>query len=103
MFLARSNGDLVASTQTTGSQKSTNGGTLVDPAHDPPHINCLVEDPADHSVWACTHNYDSPGIPGDGYGIMKTTDYATWTGVLRYQDIAGVSPVPGRRSRPSSA
>jgi uncharacterized protein (TIGR03382 family) len=95
VFLARSNGDLVASTQTTGSQKSTNGGTSWTPLTNPPHINCLVEDPADHSVWACTHNYDSPGIPGDGYGIMKTTDYATWTGVLRYQDIAGVYVCPG--------
>ena len=45
-------------------------------------------------MWACTHNYDSPGIPGDGYGIMKSTDLATWTGVLRYQDINGVVAVP---------
>jgi len=90
VFLARSNGDLIAATQTMGSQMSTNGGTSWTPLASPPHINCLVENPGDTSVWACTHNYDSPGIPGDGYGIMKTTDYATWTGVLRYQDIAGV-------------
>jgi uncharacterized protein (TIGR03382 family) len=90
VFLARTNGDLIASTQTTGSQKSTNGGTSWTPLTNPPHINCLVENPTDQSVWACTHNYDSPGIPGDGFGIMKTSDYNTWTGVLRYQDIAGV-------------
>jgi len=94
LFLARSNGDLIASTQTTGSQKSTDGGTNWTPLTNPPHINCLVENPGDHTVWACTHNYDSPGIPGDGYGIMKTTDYNTWTGVLRYQDIAGVVDCP---------
>ncbi|MEP6864372.1 MAG: hypothetical protein ABJE66_27370 [Deltaproteobacteria bacterium] len=90
VFLARSNHDLIAATQTTGSQKSTDGGTTWTPLASPPHINCLVENPGDTSVWACTHNYDSPGIPGDGYGIMKTTDYATWTGVLRFQDINGV-------------
>jgi hypothetical protein len=95
VFLARSNGDLIASTQTTGSQKSVNGGTTWTPLVSPPHINCLVENPGDQSVWACTHNYDSPGIPGDGYGIMKTTDYTTWTGVLRYQDIKGVVSCPG--------
>ena len=92
-FLARSNGDLIAATQTTGSQKSTDGGASWTPLASPPHIGCLVESP-DHLVWACTHNYDSPGIPGDGYGIMKTNDYATWTGVLRYQDIAGVVDCP---------
>ena len=27
------------------------------------------------------------GEPGDGFGIMKSTDLATWTGVLKYQDI----------------
>jgi hypothetical protein len=94
VFLARSNGDLIASTQTTGSQKSVNGGTSWTPLANPPHINCLVENPADQTVWACTHNYDSPGIMGDGFGIMKTSDYATWTGVLRYQDINGVVDCP---------
>lgn len=89
-FLVRSNGDLIVATQTLGSQKSTNGGTSWTPMPNAPHINCLVENPGDHSVWACTHNFDSPGIPMDGYGIMKTTDLVNWTGVLRYQDINGV-------------
>lgn len=90
VFLARSNGDLIVSTPTQGSQKSTNGGATWTPMTGAPHINCLTENPADHTVWACTHNFDSPGIPMDGYGIMKTSDLATWTGVLRYQDINGV-------------
>ncbi|MEO8549959.1 MAG: sialidase family protein [Kofleriaceae bacterium] len=90
VFLARSNGDLIVSTLTQGSQKSTNGGATWTPLVGAPHINCLVENPGDHTVWACTHNFDSPGISMDGFGIMKSTDLATWTGVLRYQDINGV-------------
>lgn len=90
VFLARSNGDLIVSTLTQGSQKSTNGGSTWTPLTNAPHINCLVENPGDQTVWACTHNFDSPGISMDGYGIMKTSDFATWTGVLRYQDINGV-------------
>ncbi|MFT3693511.1 MAG: hypothetical protein QM831_10260 [Kofleriaceae bacterium] len=94
VFLVRPNGDLVAATQTSGSQVSHDGGTTWIPMVSPPHINCLVNDPATGDLWACTHNYDSPGIPGDGFGIMKTSDYATWTGVLRFQDIAGVVSCP---------
>ena len=96
-FLIRNDGSLVVATQTMGSQKSANPASCLSPATcnwtalaTPPHINCLAENPATHDVWACTHNYDSPGIPGDGYGIMKSSDLATWTGVLRYQDINGV-------------
>lgn len=99
-FLVRSNGDLIAATQTTGTVKSTAGAGCNNPITcawqdlpSPPHINCLVNNPATvtttHEIWACTHNYDSPGIPGDGYGIMKTTDLVTWQPVLRYSDIAG--------------
>lgn len=99
-FLIRSNGDLIAATQTMGAVKSTAGAACTSVATcawqdlpGPPHINCLVNNPATasttHEVWACTHNYDSPGIPGDGYGIMKTTDLMTWQPVLRYGDIAG--------------
>jgi hypothetical protein len=99
-FLVRSDGKLIAATQTSGAFVSNGGAGCTSEATcgwtaltAPPHINCLVENPATvattHEVWACTHNYDSPGIPGDGFGIMKTTDLATWTGVLRYQDIAG--------------
>src|SRR5262249_19055077 len=38
-------------------------------------------------LWACTQNYGVPGIASDGYGIMKTTDLAMWTGMLHFQDI----------------
>ena len=90
-FLAKQDGKLVASTQTMGSQVSDGGATCTSQAScnwaalpNAPHINCLVEHPSDHSVWACTKNYT------DGYGIMKTTDLSTWTGVLRFQDIEPV-------------
>lgn len=110
-FLVRSNGDLIAATRTMGSVKSTTGAACTDVAGcawqdlpSPPHINCLVNNPATatttHEVWACTRNYDSPGAPGDGYGIMKTTDLITWTPVLRYADIAGPADcAPGTTQR----
>src|SRR3569623_202379 len=98
-FLARSNGDLVIGTKFLGAEVSTNGGTTWTPLTNPPRINCLAENSA-HEVWACTQNFDvmtgsgSDTVPGDGYGIMKTTDLATWTGVLKYQDIAGPVECP---------
>ena len=99
-FLVRSNGDLIAGTETSGTLRSTAGDACIDSTScawqmlaSPPHVNCLVENPATlattHEVWACTENYDTPGIQGDGYGIMKTTDFVTWQPVLRFQDIAG--------------
>jgi MYXO-CTERM domain-containing protein len=89
-FLARRNGDLVAATKTLGAFKSTNGGTTWTSLASPPHINCLAENSAGE-VWACTQNYGDTmaNIPSDGFGIMKSTDLATWTGVLKYQDIQG--------------
>ena len=87
-FVVRSNGDLVAGTQTVGSFVSHDKGATWVPLTGAPHINCLVENAA-HEVWACTQNFGSPGVPPDDAGIMKTTDLATWTKVLRYQDIQG--------------
>ncbi len=89
-FVVRGNGDLVAATQGLGSFKSVNNGTDWTPLANAPHINCLVENAAGE-VWACTQNYGSQTVPSDGFGIMKTTDLVTWTGVLKYQDI--VEPV----------
>jgi hypothetical protein len=96
-FLIRHDGTLVAGTQSSGAMRSANGaGCLSEatcawiPLLGAPHINCLVENPANHDVWACTRDFASTGVPGDGYGIMKSTDLASWSGVLRYQDIKGV-------------
>jgi uncharacterized protein (TIGR03382 family) len=91
-FRARANGDLVAATQLSGTQKSGDGGITWTDVTGAPHINCLYENTAGE-LWACTLNYDLlttmgvPPIPGDGFGIMKTTDLTTWTGVLKFQDI----------------
>jgi hypothetical protein len=87
-LLVRSNGDLVLATPTLGAEVSTNHGSTWTPLANPPHINCLAENSA-HEVWACTRNYADPSNPSDGFGIMKTTDLATWTGVLKYEDIQG--------------
>lgn len=85
-FVVRANGDLVAGTPTLGAQVSHDNGATWVPLTNPPYLNCLVETAAGE-VWGCTQNYGSTQVPGDNYGIMKSTDLVTWTGVLRYQDI----------------
>jgi hypothetical protein len=85
-LLVRSNDELVLGTPTLGAEVSTNHGTSWTALTNPPHINCLAENSA-HEVWACTRNYGDTNNPSDDFGIMKTTDLATWTGVLKYQDI----------------
>jgi photosystem II stability/assembly factor-like uncharacterized protein len=92
-FVVRRNGDLVLGTQLLGSFVSRDNGDTWQPLEDAPHISCLTENSAGE-VWACTQNYGGPGIPGDGYGIMKTTDLASWTGVLRFQDLKEPEPCP---------
>jgi hypothetical protein len=51
-----------------------------------PHINCLGENTAGE-VWACTQNYGSITALRDDFGIMKTTDFVTWTGMLKFQNL----------------
>jgi MYXO-CTERM domain-containing protein len=94
-FVARADGTCVAGTREQGSWKNTRATAT--PANwteiaGAPHIGCLYEH--DGVVWACTQNYASPqlNIPSDEFGIMKSTDLVTWTGVLKYQDIQ--APVP---------
>jgi uncharacterized protein (TIGR03382 family) len=92
-FVLRGNGQLVAGTQVMGSFSSDDQGLNWTPLVNPPKINCLAENSAGE-VWACTQNYGTPQEPGDGFGIMKTTDLATWTGVLKYQDLREPEPCP---------
>lgn len=89
-FVIRANGDLVAGGKNTGVavSRSPSNGAAWEVLAGAPHVNCLVENTAGE-VWACTQNFGSPQVPADGAGIMKTTDLATWTPVLRYQDILG--------------
>nr|HEX4312564.1 hypothetical protein [Kofleriaceae bacterium] len=92
-FVARKDGDLVAGTQVDGAQVSHDKGSSWEPLAGSPHINCLTEN-GSGEVWACTLNYGTKVLPSDDAGIMKTTDLATWTKVLRYQDIAGPVECP---------
>jgi photosystem II stability/assembly factor-like uncharacterized protein len=85
-FVVRRSGALLAATQALGAARSTdNGATWIDLVA-PPHINCLAENSAGE-VWACTQNYGGMQAPSDGYGIMKSADLATWTPVMKYQDM----------------
>lgn len=94
-FVARQNGDLLVSHEDLGSFRSTNGGDTWTPLTNPPHINCLVENAAGE-VWACTRGKSVPGVPNDGFAMMKSTDLATWTGVMRFEDVvAPVTCLPG--------
>jgi hypothetical protein len=85
-FVVRRSGELVAATQSQGAVRSTNNGDTWTDLAGPPHINCLAENSAGE-VWACTQNYGGMQAPSDGYGIMKSTDLATWQPVLKYQEI----------------
>ncbi|HEU4729917.1 MAG TPA: hypothetical protein VFT22_18600 [Kofleriaceae bacterium] len=94
-FLARANGDLVLGTQAVGAEVSHDDGATWTPLEGAPHITCLSENAA-HEVWACTQNYMFSSLPPDGAGVMKSTDLATWTRVLRYEDLTDtVSCAPG--------
>ena len=85
--VARRNRELVVATQPGGVRVSRDRGTTWSPPlAGAPHVNCLTENSAGE-VWACTLNYPTQTLPSDGAGIMKTTDLATWTKVLRFQDI----------------
>jgi len=88
-FLVRASGELVVASLTGGAQHSTNNGASWEPLAAAPHISCLLE--RSGVVWACTQNYSSMSIMGDGFGVMTTSDLVTWTGVMRYQDL--VAPV----------
>lgn len=86
--IARANGQLVASAPDSVAQVSTDHGDTWSPIGCDLHISCLAENTAGE-LWACTHNYADSIIPSDGFGLMKTIDLVTWTGVLSFADIAG--------------
>ena len=98
-FLARQNGELVAATRTSGAWRSADGTTWTELAN-APHISALAET-ATGEVWAGTQNYPFngpmglPPIPGDGYALMKSVDLATWTPVMRLQDLGPPACAPG--------
>jgi photosystem II stability/assembly factor-like uncharacterized protein len=85
-FVVRRSGELLAATQALGAARSTDNGATWINLVAPPHINCLAENSAGE-VWACTQNYGGMQAPSDGYGIMKSANLATWTPVMKYQDM----------------
>ncbi|MBA2543216.1 MAG: hypothetical protein H0V17_26480 [Deltaproteobacteria bacterium] len=116
-FVARQNGQLVVGTQALGIFTATETGTSTVPTFtqltpavacqesagtfvcpsgqactedthlcELPHVGCLSENAAGE-VWACTQNYGSATVPKDSFGIMKSTDLVSWTGVLQFQDL----------------
>ncbi len=88
-FVVRKNGDLVAATKQSGTfvARGPTNATWETVAG-APHINCLAENAAGE-LWACTRNYTSMNMPGDGAGIMKTTNLTSWTKVLIDEEILG--------------
>lgn len=78
--------DLIDGTPTTGARISHDDGASWTALAGAPHMNCLVENTAGE-LWACTQNYAVGQAATDDAGIMKTTDLANWTKVLRYQDL----------------
>lgn len=95
-FVLRANGDAVVAAQNMGAFVSHDLGDTWSPLAGAPHINCLTENTVGE-VWACTENYGgklAPFTPSDDAGIMKTTNLATWTKVLRFQDIAAPVDCP---------
>jgi uncharacterized protein (TIGR03382 family) len=92
-FLVRSNGDLIAGTQSLGAEISRDNGDTWTPLVEPPHMNCLAENSAGE-IWACTQNYGYTAVPSDNAAIMKTTDLVNWTKVLRYQELTDAAFCP---------
>jgi len=82
--------DLIAVTTKFGPEISHDDGATWAALAGAPHIACLSENAAGE-LWACTQNYDVGQIAADGAGIMKTTDLATWTKVLRYEDLTEIA------------
>lgn len=91
--------DLVVGTPTAPgaiAMISHDDGAHWQPLDGAPHMNCLVENAAGE-LWACTQNYGigQGTMMSDGAGIMKTTDLATWTKVLRYEDLTDAAACGG--------
>jgi hypothetical protein len=89
----RASGEVVIGSLGAGIHRSIDHGeTFTELTSDHPDVTCFREHPTTGEVWACTENLAQP--PFD-YSVMKTTDFATWTGVMRLQELAGPVECPG--------
>ncbi len=93
--LVRQNGDLVVANRYAEAwiSRAPSHGAAWEPLAGAPHINCLAENSAG-AVYACTQNYAPSDETRDDAGIMTSTDLATWTPVLKFQNIAGPIACP---------
>lgn len=87
--LVRANGDLFVANRYAQAwiSRAPSSGDAWEAVAGAPHVNCLVENGGE--VYACTQNYAPSDETRDDAGIMKSSDLATWTPVLKFQDIAG--------------
>lgn len=91
--VVRRNGDVVVANRYADAWLSHTNGDTWETLAGAPHTNCLVENSAGE-VWACTQNYAPSDETRDDAGIMKSTDLATWTPVLKFQNITGPIECP---------
>jgi hypothetical protein len=83
----RQNGEVFASTPSTGLQKSTDGGLTFTAVPGVTYEGqCLVERPSDQSLWMCSNH-----LPPDSMALGSSPNgtSGTWVVKLRYQDMAG--------------
>jgi len=92
-FLVRFDGSCVAGTRDIGAWSSPfvsnqGCGATWNDLTGAPHIGCLYENDA-HEVWACTQDKASLqlNITADNFGIMKSSNLTTWTGVFHFPDL----------------
>jgi photosystem II stability/assembly factor-like uncharacterized protein len=83
----RASGEVVIGSFAGGMHRSTDhGATFQELTTDHPNVGCLRERPGTNEVWACTQNLAE--APFD-YSLMKTTDFVTWTGIVRLSEFDG--------------
>ena len=83
-LVVRPTGDVIAATPTLGIYRSIDGGATFQPVATAPvlHPHCLAQNSAG-ALWACAENYANEMM-----GAATSSDGASWTSALRYQDIA---------------
>lgn len=79
--VVRRSGEVIVGTELSGTVRSTDGMTFAE-VTTAPHLQCLVE--SNGTLYGCTQNFGS-----EAAAVMTSTDGATWTKRVQYQDISG--------------